>query len=104
MQAHVRVLVNLIDFGLNLQAAGEAARLEHVGSATPTGRAATGGGTVIPEAGIAPAVLAELRRRGHRVGAAAVNGGGGQGIRIDPASGVLQGGSDQRTDGCAEAY
>ena len=82
----------------------QAPRVEHVGSATPTGLLAAGGGTVIPEEGIAPAVLEELRRRGHRLEAAALNRGGYQGILIDPQSGVLQGGSDPRKDGCAVGY
>jgi len=103
-QGQVQVLVNLIDFGMNVQAAGEAPRIEHIGSATPRGLPAAGGGTVIPEEGIAPAVLEELRRRGHSVDAAAVNGGGYQGIVIDQESGVLQGGSDSRKDGCAVGY
>src|SRR5439155_11537908 len=103
-QGQVQVLVNLIDFGMNVQEAGEAPRVEHVGSATPSGLPAAGGGTVIPEEGIAPAVLEELRRRGHRLEAAALNRGGYQGILIDPQSGVLQGGSDPRKDGCAVGY
>jgi gamma-glutamyltranspeptidase/glutathione hydrolase len=103
-QGQVQVLVNLIDFGMNVQQAGEAPRLEHVGSATPTGRPADGGGTVIPEDGIAPAVLEELRRRGHQIGPAVVNRSGYQGILIDPETGVLHGGSDPRKDGCAVGY
>src|SRR6266404_6029461 len=57
-QGQAQVLVNLIDFGMNVQEAGEAPRLEHVGSATPTGRTArAGGGTVQAERGIADAVV-----------------------------------------------
>src|SRR5262249_57576838 len=100
-----QVVVNLIDFGMNIQEAGEAPRLEHIGSATPTGRPADkDGGTVIPEKGIAPAILDELRRRGHVVGDARTNGGGFQGILIDPRTGLLHGGSDPRKDGCAAGY
>jgi gamma-glutamyltranspeptidase/glutathione hydrolase len=67
-QGHVEVLCNLIDFGMDVQAAGEAPRLEHVGSATPTGHpAAADGGTVKAEPGVPDAVLAELKRRGHHV-------------------------------------
>src|SRR5262249_45128582 len=56
-QGHVEVLCNLLDFGLDVQAAGEAPRLEHVGSATPTGRpAAADGGTVKAELGVPEAV------------------------------------------------
>jgi gamma-glutamyltranspeptidase/glutathione hydrolase len=104
-QGQVQVLVNLIDFGMDVQQAGEAPRMEHLGSASPTGKSAEeNGGMVMPEEGIAPAVLEELRRRGHRIGAACVNGGGYQGILIDPVTDVLHGGSEPRKDGCAVGY
>jgi gamma-glutamyltranspeptidase / glutathione hydrolase len=101
-QGQVEVLVNLIDFGMNVQEAGEAPRLEHVGSATPTGR--PGAGRVLAERGIPDAVVAELRRRGHRVGRVKTNGGGYQGILIDPKTNMLHGGSEARKDGCAAGY
>src|SRR5205085_5765894 len=67
-QGQVQVLVNLIDFGMNVQEAGEAPRVEHFGSATPTGKpAAPDGGQVKAERGIAPGVVEELARRGHQV-------------------------------------
>jgi gamma-glutamyltranspeptidase/glutathione hydrolase len=104
-QGQVQVLVNLIDFGMDVQQAGEAPRMEHLGSATPTGhQGEKDGGTVVPEEGIPPAVLQELRRRGHRVGPAEVNGGGYQGILIDPQTNVLHGGSEARKDGCAVGF
>jgi gamma-glutamyltranspeptidase/glutathione hydrolase len=103
-QGQVQVLCNLIDFGMNVQAAGEAPRIEHEGSATPTGRPAKGVGVAKAEPGIPEEVLAELRRRGHAVERVARNGGGFQGILIDPKTGVLQGGSDARKDGCAAGY
>jgi gamma-glutamyltranspeptidase/glutathione hydrolase len=104
-QGQVQVLCNIIDFGMDVQQAGEAPRLEHVGSATPTGRKAQkGGGTVLPEPGFSPGVLEELSRRGHRLGKAKVNGGGYQGILIDPVTNMLHGGSEARKDGCAVGY
>ncbi|MFO0802058.1 MAG: gamma-glutamyltransferase [Gemmataceae bacterium] len=104
-QGHVQVLVNLIDFGMNVQAAGEAPRVEHVGSATPTGKpAAADGGTVNAEAGIPDDVVKELIRRGHEVKRVAVNGGGYQGVLIDPKTGVLHGGTEARKDGAAVGY
>jgi len=104
-QGHVQVLVNLIDFGMNVQAAGEAPRMEHVGSATPTGKlGAANGGTVQVEPGIPDDVVKELIRRGHEVKRVPVNGGGYQGIHIDPKTGMLQGGSEARKDGAAVGY
>src|SRR5262249_29967466 len=104
-QGQVEVLVNLIDFGMNVQEAGEAPRLEHVGSATPTGRPErAGGGSVRAERGIPDAVVEELRRRGHRVSRVNTNGGGYQGILIDPKTNMLHGGSEPRKDGCAAGY
>jgi gamma-glutamyltranspeptidase / glutathione hydrolase len=103
-QGHVEVLVNLLDFGMNVQAAGEAPRIEHVGSATPTGKEGKGGGTVRAEVGISDEIVKELQRRGHTVERVRVNGGGYQGIMIDPKTGVLHGGTEARKDGAAVGY
>jgi gamma-glutamyltranspeptidase / glutathione hydrolase len=104
-QGHVDVLVNLIDFGMNVQQAGEAPRVEHVGSATPTGRPGDPhGGTIRAELGIPDDVLKELVRRGHQVERVKVNGGGYQGILIDPKTGMLHGASEARKDGAAVGY
>jgi gamma-glutamyltranspeptidase/glutathione hydrolase len=104
-QGHAQVLVNLIDFGMNVQQAGEAPRVEHVGSATPTGRPGSAdGGTIKAEYGIPDAVVAELVRRGHHVERVRVNSGGYQGILIDPVTGMLHGGSEARKDGAAVGY
>ncbi|HEY1188849.1 MAG TPA: gamma-glutamyltransferase [Gemmata sp.] len=104
-QGHAQVLVNLIDFGMSVQAAGDAPRVEHVGSATPTGAPARAtGGTVKAEPGIPDAVARDLQHRGHVVERVKVNGGGYQGILIDPQTGVLHGGSESRKDGAAVGY
>jgi gamma-glutamyltranspeptidase/glutathione hydrolase len=104
-QGQTEVLINLIDFGMNVQEAGEAPRIEHTGSATPKGRAgAKDGGTVQAEEGIPREVVEELERRGHLVKRVKRNGGGYQGILIDPKTGVLHGGSEARKDGCAAGY
>jgi gamma-glutamyltranspeptidase/glutathione hydrolase len=103
-QGHVQVLVNLLDFGMNIQAAGDAARIEHTGSATPTGRPEAGVGTIHAEPGVGKAVMDDLTRRGHHVTKVAKNGGGYQGILIDWDKGVLQGASESRRDGEAKGY
>ncbi len=88
-QGHVQVLVNLIDFGMNIQEAGEAARFRH----SPAGLAL--------ESAIGADARAGLESRGHKVIASPGVYGGFQGILIDPKSGVLMGGSDPRKDGLA---
>jgi gamma-glutamyltranspeptidase/glutathione hydrolase len=103
-QGQVEVLCNLIDFGMNVQEAGEAPRLEHVLSATPTGRAAQGSGLVQAEPGIPTEVIEALSRRGHRIRIVPRNGGGYQGILIDPKTNMLHGGSERRKDGQAVGY
>jgi gamma-glutamyltranspeptidase/glutathione hydrolase len=104
-QGQVQVLVNMIDFGMNVQEAGEAPRVEHVGSATPTGKAADKkGGQVKAERSLSPNVVQELARRGHEVCIVLRNGGGYQGILVDPKTNMLHGGSECRTDGCAVGY
>lgn len=103
-QGHVQVLVNMIDFEMNVQAAGDAARVQHLGSATPTGIEAAGSGTVAVERGISDETAAELRRRGHRVVRARDGFGGYQGILIDQERGVLHGATESRKDGAAVGY
>ncbi|HEV7222894.1 MAG TPA: gamma-glutamyltransferase, partial [Pirellulales bacterium] len=104
-QGHVQALVNMIDFGMNAQAAGDAARVRHSGSATPTGLAADKhGGTLLVESGISDEAIAELKKKGHHVTRARGGFGGYQAIRIDRQRGTLSGGSDPRKDGCAAGY
>ena len=104
-QGQVQVLINLIDFGMNVQEAGEAPRIEHIGSATPTGKEADKkGGTAKAEIGMPIAVIEDLNRRGHHAVPVVRNGGGYQGIMIDPKTNMLHGGSEYRTDGCAVGY
>jgi gamma-glutamyltranspeptidase/glutathione hydrolase len=91
-QGHVQVLVNLIDFGMNVQEAGEAARIHH------------GPGGVQVESAVSADARAGLQARGHTVTERRGGYGGYQGIRIDTASGVLSGGSDNRKDGAALGY
>jgi gamma-glutamyltranspeptidase/glutathione hydrolase len=104
-QGHVQVLVNLIDFGMDVQAAGDAARVRHGGSQSPTGEPMDpDGGFVAVEAGVSQEVARELIARGHRVGRSRGSFGGYQGILIDWEHGVLHGGTDPRKDGTAVGY
>ena len=102
-QGHVQIVMNLIDFGMNVQAAGDAPRVMHTGSATPTGLAAEGVGTVSVEAGVSDEVVEALKAKGHKV-VRARGYGGYQGILIDWENGVLHGGTEARKDGAAVGY
>jgi gamma-glutamyltranspeptidase/glutathione hydrolase len=102
-QGHAQVLINMIDFGMDLQAAGDAARFRHDGSTEP-GRAMSDGGTSIVEPGIAGAALAGLEQRGHRVRLARAGFGGYQAIRRDPITGVYEAATEMRKDGSAAGY
>ncbi len=103
-QGHVQILVNLIDFGMNLQQAGDAPRIRHVGSAQPTGEPADGGGEIWMESGFDAAVIAELQRRGHRIDVRGQAYGGYQAIARDATNGVWIGASESRKDGHAAGY
>jgi gamma-glutamyltranspeptidase/glutathione hydrolase len=102
-QGHVQVLVNLIDFGMDLQEAGDAPRWRHSGSSEPSGTLMRDGGVVFLEEGVPDSVREELVRRGHRI---APGGwyGGYQAIARDPATGVWAGATESRKDGCALGY
>ncbi|MCS5631028.1 MAG: gamma-glutamyltransferase [Pirellulaceae bacterium] len=103
-QGHVQVLVNILDFKMNVQQAGDLARVRHVGSATPRGEAAKGVGVVQVETGIDDAVIKELEKRGHVVLRSVGGFGGYQGILIDHENGVLRGATEPRKDGIAVGY
>ena len=97
-QGHWQVLSNIIDFGMNLQEAGDAARVRHSPSQSP-------GGTLAVEPGVSDEVIAELRRRGHHVERQGGGGMGGyQAIMINPETGMLHGGTDPRKDGQVVGY
>jgi gamma-glutamyltranspeptidase/glutathione hydrolase len=104
-QGHVQIVVDLIDFGMNVQQAGDTARVRHSGSPTPEGAPGDpSGGTVAVESGIRDAVIDELRRKGHHVVRGRGGFGGYQAILIDHDHGMLHGASDPRKDGCAAGY
>jgi len=103
-QGHAQVVCNMIDFGMDVQEAGDAARFRHSGSSEPTGVRADGGGSVALESGVGPEARRSLAARGHRLIDSPGAFGGYQAIRIDHDRGILLGGSDPRKDGCAMGY
>ena len=103
-QGHVQILVNLIDFGMNLQEAGDAPRVLHEGSSEPTGEKMTDGGRILVESGIPYETVRALMDRGHAVGFNLGDYGGYQAIRWDPVQKVYYGASESRKDGQAAGY
>ena len=109
-QGHVQILVNIVDYGMNLQEAGDAARFNHDGGRQPTepltGSSADPLGTLHVEPGIPAETIAALRAMGHKV-EVVDNGimfGGYQAIARDPETGVLTGATEMRKDGQASGY
>ena len=105
-QGHAQIVMNLVDFGMNLQEAGDAPRIQHEGSTEPTGQATamSDGGEVNLETGFAYETVRSLMRKGHRVVFADGPYGGYQAIMRDPDSGVYYGASESRKDGQAAGY
>jgi gamma-glutamyltranspeptidase/glutathione hydrolase len=102
-QGHLQVLCNIIDFGMNVQEAGDAARFSHSGSSEPIGTLMTDGGRLAMESGIPKEVRAELERRGHRL-AETDFFGGYQAIKLDATNRVYWGATEMRKDGQAAGY
>jgi len=102
-QGHVQVLTDIIDFGMNVQEADDAARWRHYGGAEPTGEPSTGIGTVEMESGFDSSVKAELVKRGYKVVPGSGNFGGYQAIMRAP-NGVYWGASEMRKDGQVVGY
>jgi gamma-glutamyltranspeptidase/glutathione hydrolase len=106
-QGHVQVLTNQIDFGLNVQEAGDASRWQHEGDNEPTGEKMTGsGGYVEVESGIPYETVRELRKKGHDVRFDVGGYGGYQAIKVEMHDGqrVYVGASESRKDGMAAGY
>jgi gamma-glutamyltranspeptidase/glutathione hydrolase len=103
-QGHAQIVINMIDFGMNLQEAGDAPRIRHGGSSQPTGSQMTDGGIVFLETGISPLNLRELARKGHKVQHTVGGYGGYQAILWDDKNGVYYGASESRKDGQAAGY
>lgn len=103
-QAHAQIVINMADFGLNLQEAGDAPRFIHSGDSDPTGSRMTNGGTVSLESGFPWETIRELRLRGHRVQWDLGPFGGYQAVWRNPSTGAYQGASESRKDGHAAGF
>ena len=105
-QGHVQIVMNLVDFGMTLQEAGDAPRIQHDGSTEPVGSATamTNGGVVQLESGYPYETIRALMDKGHHVEWALGPYGGYQAIKRDPETGVYYGASESRKDGQAAGY
>jgi len=103
-QGHAQIVANLIDFGMNLQEAGDAPRMRHTGSSQPTGKERKNGGILNLENGIDYEVIRQLMVRGHKVQFDIGSYGGYQAIMWDAKNKVYYGASESRKDGQAAGY
>lgn len=103
-QGHTQIVVNLIDFGMNLQEAGDAPRMRHNGSSEPTGSKMSNGGSLNLESGFSYEVIRQLKEMGHRVEYTIGHYGGYQAIYYDKINKVYIGASESRKDGQAAGY
>ena len=101
---HAQVVMNLVDFGMNLQEAGDAPRISHSGSSEPTGEIRQGKGEIQLESGFDYEVIRELMNMGHKVSWSFGDYGGYQAIMYDPIRKVYYGASESRKDGQAAGY
>ena len=105
-QGHAQIIVDMVDFGMTVQEAGDAARFFHTGSTSPSelGRVMDDRGTLLIESGISDEIANELRARGHNVRYTTGPFGGYEAIYKDPESGVYWGATEMRKDGIAIGY
>ncbi len=103
-QGQVQIVVNLIDFGMNLQEAGDAPRIQHTGSSQPTGEKMTDGGWLNLESGFSYETIRALMKMGHHVKFDLGSYGGYQAIMWDEKNKVWYGASESRKDGQAAGY
>ena len=103
-QGHAQIVMNMIDFGMNLQEAGDAPRIRHGGSSQPTGEVMNDGGWVYLESGFSMEVMRALTGMGHRLRSDRAGYGGYQAILWDAGNSVYFGASESRKDGMAAGY
>ncbi|WP_405206641.1 gamma-glutamyltransferase [Aquimarina sp. LLG6339-5] len=101
---HTQIVMNLIDFGMNIQEAGDAPRWDHTGGASPMGQITKNTGTIRVESGIPYTTLRGLMNKGHKIGSARGIYGGYQAILWDDNNKVYHGASESRKDGQAAGY
>ncbi len=101
---HVQIVMNLVDFGMNLQEAGDAPRISHSGGSDPTGTGAPERGEIDLESGFDYQVVRDLMQMGHKVGYTFGDYGGYQAIMYDAARKIYFGASESRKDGQAAGY
>jgi len=103
-QGHAQIVINLIDFKMNLQEAGDAPRMHHIGSSEPTGQQMTDGGILLLESGFRTEVIQKLMSMGHTIQWDLGGYGGYQAIMWDEKNRVWFGASESRKDGQAAGY
>ena len=103
-QGHAQIVINIIDFDMNLQEAGDAPRIRHQSNQQPTGGEMTDGGELALEKGFDYKQIRELMKKGHKVIYDLGSFGGYQAIMIDYINKVYYGASESRTDGSAIVY
>ncbi|MDQ3268887.1 MAG: gamma-glutamyltransferase [Pseudomonadota bacterium] len=104
-QGHAQIVMNLVDFGMSLQEAGDAPRIQHDGSTEPAGQMTvmSDGGELDLESGFDYETVRGLMRKGHSVRFALGPYGGYQAIMVNPEGGYV-GASESRKDGHAAGY
>jgi len=103
-QGHTQIVMNLIDFDMNLQEAGDAPRWDHTGTSTPTGIPRKGTGEIRVESGISYETIRGLMNKRHKVSFGRGIYGGYQAIMWDNKNKVYHGASESRKDGQAAGY
>ena len=103
-QGHSQIVMNIVDFGMNTQEAGDAPRWDYKGSSSPRGNQAKGKGEIRVESGISYETIRQLMSRGHDVGFTLGEFGGYQAILWDEKNQVYRGASESRKDGQVSGY
>ena len=102
---HVQIIMDIVDFGMNLQEAGDAPRIDHIGSSSPFNSVrGENGGMITLENGFSYELIRRLMEMGHQVGWGSGTYGGYQAIKVDLEKRIYYGASESRKDGCAMGY